>query len=92
MTRTSARLRVLVSGAGHSPETRRPETTAIPRPESTAFAIRLDDLSGQATRALIARHLAGMHNSSPPESVHAFSVAQLRQPDVLFWSAWALAA
>ena len=61
----------------------------MPRPESTTFVIRRDDLSGEQTRALIARHLAGMHSSSPPDSVHAFGVAKLQQPDVLFWSAWA---
>jgi len=33
---------------------------------------RVDDLSGAGTRALIARHLAGMHEHSPRESVHAF--------------------
>jgi putative acetyltransferase len=49
---------------------------------------RLDDLSGPATRALIVRHLAGMYEHSPPESVHAFDVDKLRQPDVTFWSAW----
>ena len=48
----------------------------------------LDDLSGAPTRALIARHLAGMHASSPPESVHAFDVDRLREPGVTFWSAW----
>jgi putative acetyltransferase len=48
----------------------------------------LDDLSGAQTRALIARHLAGMHAHSPPESVHAFDVEKLRQPGVTFWSAW----
>ena len=48
----------------------------------------LDDLSGGPTRALIARHLAGMHASSPPESVHAFDVDRLRQPGVTFWSVW----
>lgn len=48
----------------------------------------LDDLSGEPTRALIARHLAGMRSQSPPESVHAFDVDALRQPDVTFWSAW----
>jgi len=47
-----------------------------------------DDLSGAATRALIARHLAGMHANSPPESVHAFDIEKLRQPAVTFWSAW----
>ena len=47
-----------------------------------------DDLSGPPTRALIARHLAGMHAHSPPESVHAFDVDGLRQPGVTFWSVW----
>jgi putative acetyltransferase len=54
-----------------------------PRP-----TFRLDDLSGAPTRALIARHLAGMHEHSPPECVHAFDVDRLRVPDVTFWSAW----
>jgi putative acetyltransferase len=48
----------------------------------------LDDLSGEPTRALVARHLAGMHASSPPESVHALQIDQLRGSDVTFWSAW----
>lgn len=48
----------------------------------------LDDLSGEPTRALIARHLAGMRANSPPESVHALEVDGLRQPDVTFWSVW----
>jgi putative acetyltransferase len=47
-----------------------------------------DDLSGEPVRRLIARHLAGMHESSPPESVHAFDLERLRQPDLLFFSAW----
>lgn len=47
-----------------------------------------DDLSGAPTRALIARHLAGMHANSPPESVHAFDVEKLRQPGVTFWAVW----
>jgi putative acetyltransferase len=51
--------------------------------------MRVDDLSGQAIRALIARHLSGMHENSPPESVHALSVDALKQPGVTFWSAWA---
>jgi putative acetyltransferase len=52
------------------------------------LTFRLDDVSGAQVRALIARHLAGMHASSPPESVHAFDVAQLTQPGLRFWSAW----
>lgn len=47
-----------------------------------------DDLSGAATRALVARHLQGMRESSPPESVHAYDVQQLLGPGVAFWSAW----
>jgi len=49
---------------------------------------RLDDLTGEPTRALIARHLAGMHANSPAESVHAFDIDKLRSPDVTFWSVW----
>ena len=49
---------------------------------------RLDDLSGDATRSLIARHLAGMRSNSPPESVHALDIDGLRVPEVTFWSAW----
>lgn len=50
--------------------------------------LRRDDLSGEPTRRLIARHLSGMHANSPPESVHAFDVDRLRDPSVTFWSAW----
>lgn len=53
-----------------------------------AITFRIADLTGAATQALVARHLRGMHASSPPESVHAFDVAKLRQPGVTFWSAW----
>ena len=49
---------------------------------------RLDDLSGEPTRRLIARHLAGMRASSPPESVHALDIDALRGPDITFWSVW----
>jgi putative acetyltransferase len=50
--------------------------------------IRLDDLTSDATQTLIAAHLSGMHESSPPESVHALDVDSLRHPSVTFWSAW----
>jgi putative acetyltransferase len=53
------------------------------------FTFRIDDLRGEAIRALIARHLRGMHESSPPDSVHAFDVDKLLAPGVTFWSAWA---
>lgn len=50
--------------------------------------IRIDDLSSAATQALIAHHLAGMHASSPAESVHALDLERLRHPSVTFFSAW----
>ena len=50
--------------------------------------IRPDDLTHPAVLALIAEHLQGMYDATPPESVHALDVAELRQPDVTFWTAW----
>jgi putative acetyltransferase len=50
--------------------------------------IRADDVTGAATLALIASHLDGMHEYSPPESVHALDVEALRHPSISFWSAW----
>lgn len=52
------------------------------------LAFRVDDLTGAVTRTLIARHLAGMHEHSPPGSVFALDVDRLREPEVTFWSAW----
>lgn len=57
-------------------------------PMNPHLTFLIDDLSGEPTRALIARHLAGMYAASPPESVHAFDVDKLRGADVTFWSAW----
>lgn len=55
---------------------------------ATDLLIRLDDLSGEQTRDLVARHLRGMHETSPPESVHAFDIDGLKEANVTFWSAW----
>jgi putative acetyltransferase len=54
----------------------------------TGIEIRTDDLSGRAVQDLIAFHLDGMHDTSPPESVHALEVEGLRHPSITFWSAW----
>lgn len=56
--------------------------------ESLALKIRPDDLTGEAIRALIADHLRGMREASPPESVHALDIDALRAPGLTFWSAW----
>ncbi|MFJ4161231.1 GNAT family N-acetyltransferase [Microbacterium testaceum] len=50
--------------------------------------IRPDDLSGDATRALVAAHLAGMLENTPVESVHALDVDRLAADGVTVWSAW----
>ncbi len=47
-----------------------------------------DDLTGEPVLALLQFHLDEMHQWSPPESVHAMPAERLRQPDVLFFSAW----
>ena len=50
--------------------------------------IELDDLSRPVTHALLNEHLQSMYELSPPESVHALAIEQLRKPDITFWSAW----
>ena len=64
--------------------------TADPSVRSGAgpLSIRRDDLSGQATRALLALHLAGMRASSPPDGVFALDLSGLTVPSVTGWSAW----
>jgi putative acetyltransferase len=57
--------------------------------EQGELEFRVDDLSGEATQKLVARHLEGMYANSPACSVHAFDIDRLRQPGVTFWSAWA---
>jgi putative acetyltransferase len=52
------------------------------------ITIREDDLSGEATRGLLALHLAGMHANSPPGSVFALDLSGLQRPDITVWSAW----
>lgn len=52
------------------------------------FDVRLDDLLSAEVQSLIAEHLSGMHNNSPPGHVHALAVESLRAPGVTFWTAW----
>jgi putative acetyltransferase len=52
------------------------------------FKVRGDDLSDEATRRLLALHLAGMHASSPPDSVYALDLSGLKAPEVSVWSVW----
>ncbi len=50
--------------------------------------IRADTLQHPAVIALLQEHLAWMHRTSPPESVHALDLDGLRQPGIRFWSLW----
>jgi putative acetyltransferase len=52
------------------------------------FNVREDDLSGDATRRLLALHLAGMHASSPPDGVYALDLSGLKAAEVTVWSVW----
>ena len=52
------------------------------------FIIREDDLSNRQTRELLALHLSGMHENSPPDAVYALDLTGLRAPEVCVWSAW----
>jgi len=52
------------------------------------FTIKTDDLSHPAVQALVAFHISGMLEQSPPESSHALDAQKLRDPTVTFWSAW----
>lgn len=52
------------------------------------LTIREDDLSGQPTRDLLALHLTGMRDSSPPGHSFALDLSGLQVPQVTVWSAW----
>jgi putative acetyltransferase len=50
--------------------------------------IRVDDLENPKVHALLQAHLDEMHALSPPESVHALPLDELRSSCVTFWTAW----
>jgi putative acetyltransferase len=50
--------------------------------------IEHDDLSRPAIHALLNEHLQNMYALSPPESVHALDLDELRRRDITFWSVW----
>ena len=50
--------------------------------------IEVDDLCRPAIHALLNEHLQSMYWLSPPESVHALDLENLRKPEITFWSAW----
>ena len=54
----------------------------------TPLTIRIDDLSGEPTRRLLALHLAGMQANTPPEHVRALDLSGLQKPQITVWTAW----
>jgi len=60
----------------------------MPEVEPVVLDIRIDDLSGEPTRALLALHLAGMHANSPADHVRALDLTGLQRPDVTVWTVW----
>jgi putative acetyltransferase len=50
--------------------------------------IDLDDLSRPEVHDLLREHLANMYELSPPESVHALDLSELRKPEITFWTIW----
>lgn len=52
------------------------------------LVVRVDDLSGQPIRDLVALHLAGMSANSPPGHCFALDESGLMSADVTVWSAW----
>jgi len=48
--------------------------------------IEIDDPARPDVFALLEEHLRHMHELSPPESVHALDVRQLKSADITFWS------
>lgn len=49
--------------------------------------IVVEDPSGPEVAAFLGEHLADMHATSPPESVHALDVSALQAVTVTFWTA-----
>jgi len=56
--------------------------------DMAGFEIRVDDLTGEPTRRLLALHLAGMQANTPPEHVFALDLSGLQAPGITVWSVW----
>jgi putative acetyltransferase len=52
------------------------------------YTIKLDDLSAPEVAELLADHLREMNQHSPPESVHALDLEDLKRPEIAFWTIW----
>ena len=50
--------------------------------------LREDDLTGSEILGFLRTHLESMERITPPGSVHALGVAELRSAEITLWSAW----
>jgi putative acetyltransferase len=50
--------------------------------------IKIDDLAAPEVAELLADHLREMNQHSPPESVHALDLEELKGPEITFWTVW----
>ena len=50
--------------------------------------IKIDDLRGSEIVELLREHLENMAQNSPPQSMHALSLEELRKPEITFWTVW----
>jgi len=57
-------------------------------PPHLPLSLRIDDLESEQTRALLAIHLAGMHENTPAGHVFALDLSGLKAHGVTVWSAW----
>ncbi len=46
-------------------------------------------MAGEARRALLTLHLAGMYQNSPPDQVFALDLTGLTAPNITVWTVWA---
>jgi putative acetyltransferase len=51
-------------------------------------AIRPGDFTDDRVQALLARHLEGMHATSPPGHVFALDWSELQKPEITFYALW----
>jgi putative acetyltransferase len=54
----------------------------------TNLVLQEGGVDDERIAAFMQAHLQDMHASSPPGSVHALDLSQLRRPGLRFWSAW----
>ncbi len=50
--------------------------------------IKPDTIEHESVIALLQEHLTDMHETSPPESIHALDVTGLKHPSITFWVMW----